>query len=289
MSNPGFGLNDATGASEQYHRFDGDLEPKLLKHLHLRRARLVSAASMISPIEPQTRSFSFERDTFTFANELLWEYKINPKTGSMTMLSKNRPPVYTHRCFVMVRSARQFFYHARFEPDLPTTDAQIYSRLIRQIVSRDPRRASARPQQIVIPGYQCLRAFSQDNEPLLKAGCGGPWQSYFLRSHWRMVFPVWRRHQERMAKQLTARLRQGSAPTVHLFRFPRIAINHGILLFGLSESQRDLQFEAYDPNLPLHPVKLIYERAQRRFCFPPTCYWQGGAVSVIEIFRGGLY
>jgi hypothetical protein len=25
------------------------------------------------------------------------------------------------------------------------------------------------------------------------------------------------------------------------------------------------------------------------FSFPPTCYWAGGALKVIEIFRGGLY
>ena len=177
----------------------------------------------------------------------------------------------------MVRSARQFFYHARFDPDLPPADSEAYRRLIRQVVSRNPRRPSAESERIVIPGYDGLRAFSQAHEPLLKAECGGPWQSYFLRSHWRMVFPVPAWHQERMAQQLRQRVRQGSAPAVHLFRFPRITINHGIVLFGLSESEREIQFEAYDPNLPAHPVKLIYDRAARRFDFPPTCYWAGGS------------
>jgi hypothetical protein len=124
---------------------------------------------------------------------------------------------------------------------------------------------------------------------LLKAECGGPWQSYFVRSHWRMVFMVPPWHQERMAAQLAQRVRQGAAPTVHLFRFPRVTINHGIVLFGLSESDGEIQFDAYDPNLPAHPVKLIYDRAARRFNFPPTCYWAGGRVKVVEIFRGGLY
>ena len=190
---------------------------------------------------------------------------------------------------MVVKSARQFLYHARFEPGLPIAEPEVYRRLIRQILSRNPRRASAAPERIVIPGYDGLRALSQAHEPLLKAECGAPWQSYFLRSHWRMVFPIWKRHQERIAHQLRQGMSQGSVPTVHIFRFPRITINHGLMLFGMVESERDIQFEAYDPNLPAHPAKLIYDRARRSFSFPPTCYWPGGELSVIEIFCGGLY
>ena len=190
---------------------------------------------------------------------------------------------------MVVKSARQFLYHARFEPGLPIAEPEVYRRLIRQILSRNPRRASAAPERIVIPGYDGLRALSQAHEPLLKAECGAPWQSYFLRSHWRMVFPIWKRHQERIAHQLRQGMSQGSVPTVHIFRFPRITINHGLMLFGMVESERDIQFEAYDPNLPAHSAKLIYDRARRSFSFPPTCYWPGGELRVIEIFCGGLY
>jgi hypothetical protein len=127
------------------------------------------------------------------------------------------------------------------------------------------------------------------HEPLLKAELGGPWQSYFLRSHWRMVFPIRGRHQDRMARQLKQSLRERGVSLVHLFRFPRITINHGIVLYGLMESEQNLEFEAYDPNIPAHPVKLTYDRDRRKFSFPPSCYWGGGALSVVEIFCGGLY
>jgi hypothetical protein len=190
---------------------------------------------------------------------------------------------------VVVRSARQFFYHARFDPDQPAAEPAHYCQLVRRVVSRSPRRRCADGDRIVFPGYACLRAFSQANEPLLKAECGGPWQSYFLRSHWRMIFPVRRWHQARMAQRLCRGVREGRAPTAHLFRFPRISINHGVMLFGLVETERELQFEAYDPNLPGNPVKLHYDSASRTFSFPPTIYWAGGPVNVIEIFRGGLY
>jgi len=244
---------------------------------------------MGSPPDHCARSFRFERDTFTFANELVWQYRFDPATGAMSVSPCDPPPVYTHRCFVMVRSARQFFYHARFEPGRPVADAETYRWLIRQVVSSNPRRAGAESERIVIPGYDGLRAFSQAHESLLKAECGGPWQSYFVRSHWRMVAPTGRRHQERMAQQLRRALCEGRAPIVHLYRFPRITINHGIVLFGSTESDGDIQFQVYDPNIPARPLELIYQRAARTFCFPRTNYWAGGALNVFEMYLGGLY
>ncbi len=244
---------------------------------------------MISTAEPSTRPFLFERDTLAFANELFWEYRFDPVTGATTTSSNNPPPTYAHRCFVVARSARQFHYHACFRPDRPAVEVATYRRLVREVVSRSPRRASAAANRVEIPGFEGLRSFSQAHTPLLKAHCGGPWASYFLRSHWRMVFPIWPAHQERMMRQLLQALRQRPAPIVHLFRFPRVTINHAILLFGVVESEPAIQFEAYDPNIPGHPVKLIYERAARAFVLPQAHYWAGGRVSVIEVYRGGLY
>ena len=233
--------------------------------------------------------FRFERDTFAFANELIWQYRFDPVTKAMRVSRNHPPPTYSHRCFMVVKSARQFLYHARFEPDLPIAEPAVYRRLIRQVLSRNPRRATAPSERIVIPGYDGLRALSLAHEPLLKAECGAPWQSYFLRSHWRMVFPIWPRHQEGIAQQLRQRVRQGSLPIVHLFRFPRITINHGLMLFGMLESELEIRFEAYDPNIPAHPAELVYDRDRRSFSFPPASYWPGGELSVTEIFRGGLY
>lgn len=244
---------------------------------------------MILPTAHDIRRFLFELDTFTFANDLVWQYHLDPVTGAMTTSSNNAPPSYTHRCFVMVRSARQFFYHARFEPGRPVAEPQTYQRLIRAVVSRSPRQASADSEKIVIPGYDCLRSFSRAHEPLLKAGLGGAWQSYFVRSHWRMVAPTGRRHQERMARQLQESFAVRIAPIVHLYRFPRITINHGIVLFGATESGGDIEFDVYDPNIPDRPLKLIYHRAARTFFFPPTHYWGGGALNVYEMYIGGLY
>lgn len=244
---------------------------------------------MISSAAWHPHPFLFERDTFAFANELVWQYRFDPASGAMITFRRDTAPDYTHRCFVMVRAARQFIYHALFRPKLDRAEAEIYRKLIREIVSRNPRRPCTEADRLVIPGYDGLRTFSQEHEQLLKSECGSAWESYLLRSHWRMVFPVGPTHQERMAQQLVKSLEIRPLPIVHIFRFPRIAINHGLGLFGLTETDCDLQFDAYDPNIPERPLKLLYDRTTRTFSFPPTHYWAGGPVKVYEICHGYFY
>jgi len=179
--------------------------------------------------------------------------------------------------------------HARFEGGQPPAAAESYRRLIRQVVGRSPRQPSREPDKIVFPGYDGLRAFSRDHEALLKAECGGAWQSYALRSHWRMVFPISRRNQKNLSEQLLESFGQRTIPIVHLVRFPQLTINHGIVLFGHEETAEEMRFAAYDPNQPGQPTRLIYRRAERTFHFPPNHYWGGGRVDVIEVFRDWRY
>lgn len=242
---------------------------------------------MISPAQPSR--FEFERDSFAFANELIWEYRLDPVTGEMTTRRNDPPPTYAHRCFVMARSARQFFYHARFAPDQTVADAEAYRKIIREVVSRSPRQPSTDADRITVPGYDGLRSFSRAQEPLLKAECGGAWQSYCLRSHWRMVFPISRRHQAAMAEQLVKALDERPAPIVHLVRFPQLTINHGIVLYGVDEDAIGLRFAAYDPNVPAQASQLTYHRADQTFYFARNHYWAGGKLDVIEVYRGWLY
>jgi len=239
---------------------------------------------MTAPAEKSVHPFCFERDTFAFAHELVWKYHFDPVTGTMTTFKTEPPPTYYHRCFVLARATRLFFDYARFAPELPRSHAANYRELVRKIISCNPRRQCEDANRIVIPGFDGLRAFSQAHEALLKTECGAAWESYFLRSHWRMIFKVYGRFQEKMAEKLKCSLRKRGVSLVHLFRFPRITINHGIVLFGFTESESQIEFDAYDPNLPEHPVKLVYEKQRRLFTFAPNIYWGGGVLSVMEIF-----
>ena len=155
---------------------------------------------------------------------------------------------------------------------------------MREIVARNPRRV-ARPQdQIVIPGFSCLREFSAARPRLLKEECGGAWRSYFLRSHWRMIFFISREHQQKAAARLESALRRGFSPIVHLVTFPALTINHGMILFDAAATGSGWTFSASDPNDPQRPAAIAFDKSERQFSLAPNAYWAGGPLKVIEIF-----
>ena len=235
------------------------------------------------------RGFVFEHDTFAFPNELVWGYQFDPATGNRTLCRKNPPATYAHHCFVLARSVRQFFYHARFAPTEPAVEDAAYHHLVRQVMARNPRKPCASNRRIVFPGYDCLRVFSKAREKVLKGACGGAWQSYFLRSHWRMILPVFRWQEAWIAPRLAKAVRDGRVPIVHLVRFPQLTINHGIVLYEVAETEIGLRFTAYDPNKPDEPSVLRYDAAKRTFFLDPNLYWHGGRVDVFQIYHNWLY
>ena len=235
------------------------------------------------------RRFDFNRDRFAFANELKWAYTHDAATGRTTFAPREPKPDYTLRCFVLARAARQFLYHAKFDPAAPATDERTYRRHIREIVSRNPRVPCPPERRVVIAGYEGLHEFSAAWESLLKAECGGAWRSYVLRSHWRMVFPISRQHQAHTAEALEAHLRDGGSPIIHLVRFPQLTINHGMILFDVEETSAGLVFAAYDPNAPEQPMPITFDETERTFSLPANAYWAGGRLDVIEIYRSWLF
>ena len=234
-------------------------------------------------------AFDFHRDTFAFANETKWRYSLDPATGRQVAVTRVPEPQYTLHCFVVVRSAKQFWLHARFEPSLSKPDEADCRRLIRAVVSRSAQTASAVKEKVVIPGYGSLRELSGEREALLKAGCGGAWWSYFQRGNWRMVFPFFRAHQQAEAARLFSTVQRGELPVVHVVRFPQLTVNHTVLLLGARESATAVEFRTYDPNVPEQELVLNYDRATRTFKLPPVHYFVGGRVDAYEIYRGWTY
>ena len=213
------------------------------------------------------RRFEFARDSFAFANELIWEYRPDAATGRTGFLPRIPKPDYAHRCFVLTRAARQFLYHAVFDARLAPADEATYRQKIREVMARNPRKPCPPERVIVFPGYESLRGFSAAWEKLLKAGCGGAWQSYVLRSHWRMIFPISRGHQASTAVRLAAALKQNLSPIVHLVKFPSLTINHGMVLFDAKQTPAGVEFSAYDPNDPAQPARLAYDDATKTDLF----------------------
>jgi hypothetical protein len=236
-------------------------------------------------IRQMANSFDFAHDTFAFPNELMWEYRIDPTTGKTTTHKNNPPPTYAHHCFVVVRAAKQFLLHAQFERNSPPLTDVEYSARVRDLMRRSPQSPSG--NKVIIPGFGNLRDFSAAKKQLLQSNCGGAWQSYVQRGNWRMVFPFSRSHQEHEAKSLVSGI--STSPIVHIVTFPRLSINHAILLFEATDNEDRVEFRGYDPNIVERPVSLFFDKNTRTFHFPATHYFAGGDVNVYQIYRGWLY
>ena len=100
--------------------------------------------------EANRRPFVFGQDTFFYRNDLVWEYVFDDASGRTSHRPREPKSDYTHHCFVVARSARQFFQFARFDPAQPVADEKTYRRLIERIVARDPMRSISDEERIVI-------------------------------------------------------------------------------------------------------------------------------------------
>ena len=247
---------------------------------------LAGCASPTRPANP--RSFAFEQDTFAYANDLVWEYYFDAE-GKWQHRRREPPRDYTHHCFVVARSARQFFEHATFDPSQPAASEKTYRKLIRKVVSLDPSRDVEDHRKVTIPGYPNLREFSKRQEKLLQEECGGAWQSYFQRGHWRMIFPVSEQREEHEVDRWLESLKLNHPPVVHLFTFPQLTINHALLIYGADTRQDEVHFQVYDPNKPEQPGLLTFDRQKKTFCFPGNDYFIGGKVNVYEVYRSTFY
>jgi hypothetical protein len=255
-------------------------------------AALLLAAGGCATPESQsrvaTRPFAFATDTFAFPNELVWVYFHDSK-GQWTSREREPKPDYYHHCFVVARAARQFFYAARFDTNLPVADEETYRRLVRKVVDANPRKIRADKDRVVIPGFPDLRSFSMARESLLKSECGSAWESYFQRGHWRMVFPFSRGHQAATAEELVQAIEKNEAPVIHLARFPQLTINHAALVFECKEEPGQIQFTIYDPNYPAAPATLTFDKTNRRFTMPGNTYFEGGRVDIYQVYHRWCY
>lgn len=233
-----------------------------------------------------SRAFDFTKDTFSFSNELSWEYFFDAN-GKWTNRRREPPPEYKQHCFVVVHAAKQFFKFAKFDPNAPLADEKTYRDLVHRIVFGSDRRSSS--VKITVPGYANLNDFSRAREDLLKEECGGAWRSYFQRGHWRIMLPFSRNHQEKASEEFVRKLGENQVLAVHLVRFPQLSINHAVMLVGLRNEEKTIEFSVYDPNTPGQPGTLTYDRASRTFLLPTNPYFYGGKVNVYEIYRSCFY
>ncbi|HZP12892.1 MAG TPA: hypothetical protein VFB36_10775 [Nevskiaceae bacterium] len=241
----------------------------------------------IRPIaEPvNTRPFNFQADTLSYANELEWDYQ----TSFAAPPSRDRDRTYTAHCIVMARTARQFFQFARFDASRPRASDETYRTLIRGVVAHSPTEPLPDGGRIIIPGYKDLRSFSKDKEQILKDEIGTWVGTYLQVGNWRMIFPFTRGHQRKTAEALYTEAKTKRPPIVHLIRFPRITINHAVLIYDAHDDGAQIRYDVYDPNSPGEPTELVFDKKARTFNFAANRYFVGGPLNVYEIFRDAFY
>jgi len=234
------------------------------------------------------KHFDFAKDTFSFANELVWVYHRDAASGKFVHEKADPVPDYTHHCFVVARAAKQFFVHAEFKPNYPKVPAQDYAELVRRIRTSDPRRGPGM-EKVIIPGYADLKSFSRDHEQLLKGDCGPAWLSYAQRGHWRMIMPFTQDHRDRNAEELVTSVKRNGIAVAHVVAFPALTINHALVVYDSVKTPEGIDFTAYDPNSPDAPVVLHYDSAAHQFSFAENRYFGGGVIDAYEVFHRWNY
>lgn len=252
-------------------------------------ATLLALGCAVPSRGPAPEPFRFPDDAFAFANETVWEYRLESQTRRMTWSRREPTPEFSLRCGNMVRAARQFRVHARFDATRPMAAPDEYRRLTQEVMRRDPRRQDGGADPVVLPGYTDLRTFSAAHTAPVQEALEGPWQSYVQRGNWRMIFPFTPWHQRRLAARLQAEVARGRLPIVHVLVYPQQTLNHMVLVYGADVTPAEVRFHAYDPNDAKEPILLTWDRGARTFVYPSVPYFGGGPVKAYEIYDGMLY
>ncbi len=248
---------------------------------------LLTGCASVSPssVAPPARAFAYPADTFAFANETVFAYR----DGAPVEDERSPGVRYSRRCFVMAAGAVQFWKFARFEPTTaPVSDREL-ARRIRQVVGRGtwlPELPADR--RIVIPGYANLREFSAAKGVVLRANLGVAWTTYIQPRRYWMTFGPTRRHQARLNAELQDCLAAGQPVVLWLYNFPRMNINHAVVVYATGGAGGKFSYAAYDPNYTDRALTVTYDPARREFSFEPTFYFPGGPCLARTTFRGVL-
>ncbi len=228
-----------------------------------------------------SRHFDFNRDTFSFQNDTLRAYSVDAE-GRLHMHAREKPPEYSRRCFVLVRSTLQFRKFAVFDPRQPKLDDAGYRRLVRTI-SRIPIWFPQSGPRIVVPGYADLRSFSKAHPKLLQDNLGAWWPNYFRFGNWRMAYPFPRIWQKNLADELNRKMDAGKIQAVFLTRFR--PINHCLIVYDCKpRAGGGFVFLSYDPNDALHPRPLEFDAQTSSFLLGRTSYFNGGRVNATKAY-----
>jgi hypothetical protein len=237
----------------------------------------------------EARSFRFDRDTLAFTNMTVFEYR----GGYVQSTRRQDPPGkqerYTRRCFIMSRAALQFYKFARFAPgQVPPNDVEL-ARRVRLVCHMNPWKPELPDdQKIVFPGYADLRSLSKARGLVLQKNLGLGWPTYVRVGNYRMFFRCYDRgYQAKTHRILAETMNRHGFFVAYLSDFPRLKINHAVLVYARKRSQSggDLEhYTTYDPNHPDGPRELTWSNSKREFSFQKDEEFPGGFTNVFQVY-----
>ena len=241
------------------------------------------SATSARAVEPD---FCFDRDTFAFANQTVFEY--HEGHASLRKKSAVKRDAYNRHCFVLCRTAMQFKKFARFDPKgAPLDDASLAARV--RTVTHQAAWAEPLPenQRIVFPGYKNLREMSEARRELLQRNIGHGWPSYFRISNARMMFQPGAGYQAKTHTRLNAALARGEVFIGFLTTYPRLSINHSVLIYkqqSFSPNPGVERYFVYDPNHSESPRELTWSPRTRSFSYQKDWDFVGGSIRVYQVY-----
>jgi len=244
----------------------------------------------VAPANAAEPEFRFDRDTLAFANQTVFEY--HEGHASLRKKSAVKLDAYNRHCFVLCRTAMQFKKFARFDRHgAPLDDASLAARV--RVVTHRAAWAEPLPedQRIVFPGYKDLREMSKARRELLQRTIGHGWPSYFRVSNARMMFQPGAGYQEKTHARVNAALARGQVFVGFLTTYPRLSINHSILIYkqeSFSPNPGVERYLVYDPNHPELPRELVWSPSTRSFSYQKDWDFIGGFVRVYQVYSEWL-
>jgi hypothetical protein len=230
--------------------------------------------------------FRFERDTVSFANATVFEYREGHPY--LRQREKGEPKRYTRRCFVLCRTTMQFQKFARFDPHAAPLDDNALAARIRNVTRRA---AWGKPlpsdQRVVFPGYADLRAMSEARREVVRANIGLGWPTYFRLGNARMLFQHDSNYHKETHANLNAALARGELFTGFLTTYPSFSINHAVLVYKRKPASQNGgidRYLVYDPNHPESPRELTWSSRDRAFAYQKDWDFIGGFVRVYQIY-----
>ena len=233
-------------------------------------------------------AFNFERDTFAFQNATVLKYKNGRPTLERRSTVGDPPNQYTRACFVMTRTAMQFHKFARFDPrGVPLNDKELAAR-IRKVTRRAPsHEALPVNQRINFPGYANLRELSKGRAHVFQENIGSGFANYFRPGNFRMFFQHSPKYQEKTHAHLDAALARGDLFVGYLSTYPKLSINHAVLVYARKPTPLGNKIErylVYDPNHAEAPRQLTWSARDNSFAYQKDIDFVGGFTRVYQVY-----